>query len=332
VTFEQRVDAVADFGFTSRQAAFLTTVMLHAGVCLPRQYTTFCGIAFGHTTRALFATLTAQGFATAHRCWRRGGTFYHVHHKGLYRAIGEADNRHRRRFTMPRAVERLMLLDVVLGQTDVTWLATEREKVQYFVREHQCDHGDLPFLRFGEGSRQTVRYFTDKLPIGRGPHDREVVFVYLVANPQTEPFRRFLSRHHRVFHRVRRWTLQVVFPWFLGASQERFERAARELFAEPLRLAIVDEFRWYCEQRRLVEQARMPVPITIRERYARAQRAFGERRLTDTYHRWVEGGNATLNDLLSPLLREAWQRGDVRVIPQILSHGYLNLARSVITR
>src|SRR5262245_14093691 len=98
--FEQRVQAVSEYGFTPRQAAFLTTVMLHAGVCLPRQYTTFCGIVFGHTTRDFFAQLTARGFATAHPCWRRGGTFYHVHHKGLYRAIGEPDNRHRRRLTI----------------------------------------------------------------------------------------------------------------------------------------------------------------------------------------------------------------------------------------
>jgi hypothetical protein len=164
MTLATRAQAVAEYRFTPRQAAFLTTVMLHAGVCLPRQYTTFCGIVFGHTSRDFFSQLTAQGFATAHRCWRRGGTLYHVHHKGLYRAIGEADNRHRRRLTIPRAVERLMLLDVVLEQTDVTWLATEREKVQYFVKEQPCELLDLPCLRFGEGSRHTVRYFTDKLP------------------------------------------------------------------------------------------------------------------------------------------------------------------------
>jgi integrase len=32
--FEDRVKAVAEFGFTERQARFLVTVMLHSGVCL----------------------------------------------------------------------------------------------------------------------------------------------------------------------------------------------------------------------------------------------------------------------------------------------------------
>jgi hypothetical protein len=51
VTFEDRVSAVAGYGFTPRQAAFLTMVMLHSGVCMPRHYTKFAGITFGHNTR-----------------------------------------------------------------------------------------------------------------------------------------------------------------------------------------------------------------------------------------------------------------------------------------
>ena len=44
MTFADRIAAVATYGFTPRQAAFLTTVMLHAGVCVSRQYTTFAHI------------------------------------------------------------------------------------------------------------------------------------------------------------------------------------------------------------------------------------------------------------------------------------------------
>jgi hypothetical protein len=32
--------------FTERQARFLVTVMLHAGVCVPRQYASFAGVAY----------------------------------------------------------------------------------------------------------------------------------------------------------------------------------------------------------------------------------------------------------------------------------------------
>ncbi len=57
MTFEERVEAVTTFGFTERQAAFLVTVMLHAGVCLGRQYCTFAGIAYGQKMHDFFERL-----------------------------------------------------------------------------------------------------------------------------------------------------------------------------------------------------------------------------------------------------------------------------------
>ena len=52
--------AVAEFGFTQRQARFLELVMRHAGVCLLRQYSTFAGIVHGQKTRAFFAKLVSR--------------------------------------------------------------------------------------------------------------------------------------------------------------------------------------------------------------------------------------------------------------------------------
>ena len=44
---EERVQGVARFGFTERQARFLVHVMVYAGVFLERQYCAFAGIAHG---------------------------------------------------------------------------------------------------------------------------------------------------------------------------------------------------------------------------------------------------------------------------------------------
>jgi hypothetical protein len=57
LNFEDRVRAVAEFGFSKRQARFLVTVMLHAGVCVPRQYARFAGIAYGHKVNRFFDKL-----------------------------------------------------------------------------------------------------------------------------------------------------------------------------------------------------------------------------------------------------------------------------------
>ena len=49
----ERVEAVAAFGFTERQARFLVTVLLHAGVFLERQYCGFAGIVHGQKSTDL---------------------------------------------------------------------------------------------------------------------------------------------------------------------------------------------------------------------------------------------------------------------------------------
>jgi hypothetical protein len=98
MTGAERVQAVADFGFTERQARFLVLVMRHAGVCVPRQYASLVGIANGgKKCNAFFDTLVRRGYATASQCVHNRARLYHVHHRALYRAIGEASSRYRRR-------------------------------------------------------------------------------------------------------------------------------------------------------------------------------------------------------------------------------------------
>ena len=89
MTAEDRVRAVAEFGFTARQARFLVMVMRHAGVCLLRQYSTFAGVVHGQKTRAFFQKLVSRRYASAYSCRHNRGRLYHVHHYGLYSAIGE---------------------------------------------------------------------------------------------------------------------------------------------------------------------------------------------------------------------------------------------------
>jgi hypothetical protein len=54
-----RVQAVAAFGFTERQARFLVTVIVHAGF-LERQYCTFTGTVRGHNSRESLAYLSPE--------------------------------------------------------------------------------------------------------------------------------------------------------------------------------------------------------------------------------------------------------------------------------
>ena len=112
--------------------------MAHSGSFLERQYCAFAGIARGQNSRDFVAGLVARGYATAitHGSVRRG-RIYHVHHKPLYEAIGEPDDRHRKPQTIGRMVQRLMILDGVLGDRSCWWMSSERDKRSYFATTRQ---------------------------------------------------------------------------------------------------------------------------------------------------------------------------------------------------
>jgi hypothetical protein len=110
-----RVSALREYGLTLRQREFLVTVMVHSGCFLERQYCEFTGTVRGQNSREFIARLVARGFARAIEPGPvRRGRLYHVHHKPLYEAIGQADNRNRRLRTIGRMVERVMI-DAVVG-------------------------------------------------------------------------------------------------------------------------------------------------------------------------------------------------------------------------
>ncbi len=106
MSINDAVRAIATKGFTERQARFLVLVM--------RQYAAFAGIVFGQKTRRFFDKLVTRGYASTYDCSHNRARIFHVRHRALYEAIGEPDSRLRRPPAVPRALERLMLLDAVL--------------------------------------------------------------------------------------------------------------------------------------------------------------------------------------------------------------------------
>ena len=100
----------------------------------------------------------------------------------------------------------------------------------------------------------------------------------------------------------------------------------------PLAAGVVDEFRWFCEARRSLEEgAPTPSAAIDAQRYAAARRAFGAPRFFAVYRAWRARGEPALNELLSPRLHDAWTRGDARVDIHVLPHQYHHLAPAVAT-
>jgi len=209
MTPDERVEAVAKFGFTMRQARFLVTVTRHAGVCLPRQYAAFAGITYGQKTRAFFGKLVARRFASTCRCLHNRAVVYHVRHRALYRAIGDPHSRFRRPVPAAVIVPRLMLLDAVLADPEMVWLVDEVDKVAHFATTAAVGVDCLPHQDICSQSGTRVRYFPDPLPIGIDTAGR-AVFLCLASPSSAGNLRAFIRRVAPLLDALPAWTLRLV--------------------------------------------------------------------------------------------------------------------------
>ena len=324
MTAEERVTAIAEFGFTERQARFLVLVMRHAGVCVPRQYATFAGVANGgEKSNALFDKLIEQGCAVACSCRHNRARVYHIHHKPLYRAIGEPESRHRRPVSARRAVERLMLLDAVLASPDFDWLTTEREKAAYLAGLMTPEApGHSPALTSGSPSR-AAGAFPATFPIGLDAGGRALV-LYLATVPRTDDFRVFLQGTAAFLTVVPSWTLRLVFPRPLDRVYTAYQTVVREELETPLHRATIGELQWYFEHRqKAVGQSVHPVTQGFLDR---AAKVFNTPRFTLLYRRWLRHGEAAFQAVSSPVFADALASGTGRVECDVLSQTYRHLS------
>jgi hypothetical protein len=321
----ERVNALAPFRFTERQACFLATVTLHSGVFVGRQYAAFAGITHGQKVHDFIEKLLVRRFVTPIKLGSTGRTrIFHLHHKPLYTAIGEPDNRNRRRVTIERAIERLMILDAVLADPSVTWLGAEREKCRYF-KQHLGDRlrdDEYPRLVFGKRPNVTVRYFPDKLPIGYDGDHRRHVFMFLARSPSPMDFRVFILRHLELFNALSFWTIRVLFSRPFAGSMEAYRKAAYELLTMPLTPSQTEELIWFLRQPQPVA---LDASVADRVRLQAAQRAFRSPRFAAIRRYWIAEGNRAVFLAASPVARDTLDRRRASVECLEMPHAYEHL-------
>lgn len=314
MTRDDRLTRLTCMGLTERQADFLATVMLHSGWCVQRQYAAFAGLPHGRKVCDFFESLVARRYVTAWPYGRNRARAFHVHYKPLYRAIGEENNRHRRPIALARALERLMLLDAVVAERNRTWLATETEKVAHFTQTCRIPHKDLPAITFRGRGTETVRYFTDKLPIGVD-ESQSYTFLYLLTQDVPIEFRGFLERHAELLRSLPAWTVRVLIPASMTNAVRLYERAFHDQLASPLRLSTIDEVKWYF-------RARQAPPAEADQRFGEATYAFGAPRFQALYRAWLERGDSVVEGTVSTVLADAIARGTGRLECHVSPYRY----------
>jgi hypothetical protein len=324
MNFEDRVKAVTEFGFTERQARFLVTVMLHSGVCVPRQYASFAGTAYGHKVTKFFDKLVQRSYATVCGCLHNRAELYHVKHNALYQTIGQPHSRYRRPVPARQAIARLMRLDSIVLFPELMYVATEDEKVAFFgVMAPSLPRERLPHITVGKGASQRVRLFPEDQAIGVTSSGR-VVFTYVVSAGYIEEFRAFVQRHADLLQALPGWTLRALFPRQSASAMRDFEAAARYELTTPLRPDTLVELKWYFNKCRSTSNQRA---LSFEdEEFVRDQAAFSAPRFQQLYRRWLKDGDSVFEAVSSPAIAEALERGTGRIESHVLLLSYSHLS------
>ena len=172
-----REQALASLGWTGREAEWIALVCLHSGVFTRAQFC--CYFNTKRMTALRFVKALVERKTAVESEWplvNGGGKTCRISSKGIYRALGVENIRHRRKANRSVVMRRLLSLDFVLEHPGMNWLPTEGEKVEFI--EGLGVHSNLIPRRIYYGAvRAQKRYFALKLPVAGG--DKTVTFAYV---------------------------------------------------------------------------------------------------------------------------------------------------------
>jgi hypothetical protein len=230
-TDEERVAAVQRFGYNPRESAFLCLAALHGGYFLRRQYATFLGREDGGCVAQLIEKALDFGHANA-TTFRHKTQIYHLSSRPFYARIDQESNRNRRAKEPLSIKNRLMGLDFVLAHREFRYLATQSEKLAFFVDQLCIPLSDLPakLYRPAHTAIAAASYFVEKYPMFLSTEPAfDVSFCFVDEGMATmSRFETFLDQYGKTFSALPAFSLVYV-----AASGAHFRRA-KELFERTL--------------------------------------------------------------------------------------------------
>ena len=172
-----REQALGPLGWTGRKAEWIALVCLHSGVFTRAQFCHYFNTQRMTALRFVKALIEQRAAVeTDVIAFNGGGKTCRISGKGIYRALGVENIRHRRKANRSVVMRRLLSLDFVLEHPGMNWLPTEGEKVEFI--EGLGVHSNLIPRRIYYGAvRAQKRYFALKLPVAGG--DKTVTFAYV---------------------------------------------------------------------------------------------------------------------------------------------------------
>jgi hypothetical protein len=318
-----RVRALRALGYTPRQLRFLRLVLRCGGVCVPRQYATFAGIApGGRKCLGFFARLVRRGHAVRLRCAHNRAHVYHVHGRAFDAAFGDDASRYRRAMSPALAVQRLMRLDAALMTPEAASYAALTD-VDLRGDRRLIEPAAGPDVGSSAETTKGSRRLPLIHPVGLEPSGA-TVFVCLVSEALPDrfrPARQGLLAHLATVHS---WSLFVVFTAPLARLTRTYQTMVREELESPL--ADEDVQGWWKLFLRRREGARerrdLPTPPGIA---AVGASLFNHPRFSALSRHWMEVRCDAFTPLMSTAAADAIAEGRGRVTYHTLAHDYEHL-------
>lgn len=313
----QATDAVAAFGFSTRQARFLALVMRHSGLCLPRQYATFAGTSYGRKVNDFFGRLVDDGWASSWPCVHNRARLYHVHHKALYRAIGDADSRFRRAVSARAVTGRVERLDALLTVPSTSWFATFKELTQALAMAA----GDMD-AQVLDLARRATPTRGDEGPVVGIDETRRLVLLYLLTRGLPSECGGLVRPALPLLGRLPRWSIHIALTVAQTALAPEFVRAVTTALA-PVPEPVLTDLRWYFRERQ-----RGPAADRDRvsaERLADARWTYQDAPYDDLYRAWLDRGEDLFEELSSTVLQQTYASFRGRVQTHVLPRTYRHL-------
>ena len=226
---KEREQALGAFGLTGRLAEWIALASLHGGVFTRAQLSDWLGasrfkvlrLVQAWTERRLVTEETVRGLKVCRVCAR-----------GIYRALGAEDIRHRRITSTEVVVRRLLSFDYVIEHPGLPWLPTEPEKVGAF-EALGIQRSLLPVRVYRGAAGGARRYFPRGMPLALD--SRRAVFVHADPGYDTSTaLHSWRDRHRRLWEALREDGLSVEAVG-VACARRPHDRARRSSGTGPMR-------------------------------------------------------------------------------------------------
>jgi len=289
-----QIERIKELGYTEAESRFIYIVAIHSGYFTLRQFLNFTQARRGKRSSAFAQKLLKHGHATM-RDYMGAGFVFHLFSRTIYGQIEKDNLRNRRHHSFDFIRTRLVLLDFILNNQDLTYFETEQDKVNFFCEKLGVSKDLLPAKIYegAPGSRPTIRYFVDKFPLFLGsslPGTPPVVTLSFVDSGFETPsaFTGHVNAYLGLFRQLKTFRFLYIAPKdaHFRSAEDRF----RALVKRPLESDVSSEVLRYFQVRRKWENREYVVPVTEDFEFLNdARRRFHGRRFESLYDSWRTG-------------------------------------------